>query len=240
MSVGIVLMSRAPIPGKTKTRLQTHLTAKECAQLHRAFLEDISRMLLRVAQQKDNIQLYLSYTPQGTKDQFRGIIPDEFKMFTQKGANLGEKMYNSLQYAYQQGDDRQIIMGSDLPSLQPQVILRAIEALQKKDIVIGPSTDGGYYLLGNKQPHSFLFAGILWGESSVFQATIEAIKSRDHLEYSLVDKCYDIDIYSELLKLRAELRDKESWESYPQKTAQVVRNILGDKRGEDYLCQITN
>ncbi|SJZ37673.1 TIGR04282 family arsenosugar biosynthesis glycosyltransferase [Selenihalanaerobacter shriftii] len=240
MSVGIILMSRAPIPGQTKTRLQTHLKPEECARLHKAFLYDISRMLLMVAEEREDINLYLTYTPKGTKEMFKGLIPKEFKMFPQKGVNLGDKMYNALQFAYQDGNDKQIILGSDLPILQPEVFIKAIKTLEKNDIVIGPSEDGGYYLMGNRKPHPFLFGDILWGKYGVFQATVEAIQTHGELSYGLVDRCSDVDTYPELLNLYTQLLDKSFWTRYPKETAKFVRQLLeeGEYQEAEYLCQV--
>ncbi|GAB6098206.1 TIGR04282 family arsenosugar biosynthesis glycosyltransferase [Halanaerocella petrolearia] len=226
MSVGVILMSRAPIPGQTKTRLQTHLTGEDCARLHKAFLQDLSQMLTEVSEARDNINLYLTYTPQGKKDMFDDLVADDFHFFAQRGSNLGAKMYHALDYVACE-NDKQIILGSDLPTLQPSVILAAIDKLERQDLVVGPSQDGGYYLLATKEPASFLFNDIIFGENDVLQATIKEIKEHN-LSYGLVDTWSDIDIYPELVELYQELIIDSKWESYPQTTADLVTDLLED------------
>ncbi|MTI58858.1 MAG: glycosyltransferase [Firmicutes bacterium] len=226
MSIGIILMSRAPVPGKTKTRLETHLTPGDCAALHNGFLKDLSKMMISLTKRRGDLNLYLSYTPEDSRGMFRDIIPSQFRLFPQYGDDLGIKMFNSLKYVHKLEKGPQIIMGSDLPTLQPEVILRAIKVLEEKDFVIGPSDDGGYYLLGCKRPYRFLFDDMNWGNSNVFEATIESIKERDDFDYGLVDCWWDVDTYPELLKLKYVLSRKEEWTIYPENTAEVLRSIF--------------
>ncbi len=229
MSIGIILMSRAPIPGRTKTRLQSHLEAKECANLHRVFLDDISRMLLELKSKYNNINFYLAYTPKKKEALFTDVIPKDFNYFLQKGDDLGEKMYNCLDYSYQQGDQKQIILGSDLPALQPHTIRQAIDRLDDQDIVIGPSFDGGYYLMGTRKPQKFLFNDVSWGENKVLENTIAAIKERSVLSCALVDKASDVDLYYELMQLYHKLSLKEDWERYPRATAEYLKGLVINK-----------
>ncbi|AGB41130.1 hypothetical protein Halha_1182 [Halobacteroides halobius DSM 5150] len=224
MSVGIILMSRAPIPGQTKTRLQTHLTGKQCARLHKAFLQDLSQMLIEVSKLRNDINLYLTYTPKGKKDMFDSLVADDFHFFAQQGSNLGDKMYHALDYVAQK-NEKQIILGSDLPTLQPSIILAAIKKLEEQDLVVGPAQDGGYYLLGTNKPVSFLFNDIIFGKNNVLQATIKEIRKHD-LSYGLVDTWSDIDRYPELVSLYQELTVDSKWEVYPQATADLVTNLL--------------
>lgn len=225
MSTAIVLMSRAPIPGRTKTRLLPHLTANEAALMHRAFLKDMTGMLLGLKELKYDISFYLAYTPQGKESLFQGLIPDEFMLFVQEGNDLGEKMYNCLNYVSKK-HSKQLIIGSDLPTLQPGVVIDAINKLDEKDIVIGPSIDGGYYLLGLKEPLPFLFDKILWGESDVLKSTIDAIEENHGLSYGLVESWWDVDTYSDLLKLERVISSVMDWEFYPEETARTLANII--------------
>lgn len=223
MSTGIVLMSRAPIPGQTKTRMEAELSPKQCAQLHKAFLKDMSEMLLEVQEQRE-VNLYLAYTPAGTVDMFDDLVPAEFKRFLQFGQDLGAKMEAALSYAAQ-ANDQQIVIGSDLPALQPKVLGEAIDLLQENNIVLGPSEDGGYYLCGTNEPYSFLFDDILWGQDEVLEATINKIEKQANLSYDLVDTCGDIDYYSELIELKEELEQSEEWEYYPKYTAERIEKL---------------
>lgn len=216
-------MSRAPIPGQTKTRLEAQLRPEECAQLHKAFLKDMGQMLLKV-QDKRDVKLYLAYTPEGTKGMFADLIPSDFERFLQWGQDLGAKMEQVLGYAAQE-NEKQIVIGSDLPALQPRVLINAIDLLSEKDIILGPSQDGGYYLCGTKEPYSFLFDEMLWGQEGVLKATIERIKKRAELDYDLVASCEDIDFCYELLELEEKLHQSDEWEHFPKNTAQEIERL---------------
>ena len=216
-------MSRAPIPGQTKTRMEAELSPEQCAQVHKAFLKDMSQMLLKVQEQRE-VNLYLAYTPAGTINMFDNLVPTEFKRFLQFGQDLGAKMEAALSYAAQ-ANDQQIVIGSDLPALQPKVLIEAIDLLQKNDIVLGPSEDGGYYLCGTNEPYSFLFDDILWGQNEVLEATINKIENQADLSYDLVDTCGDIDYCSELRELKEKLEDRKKWECYPEYTAGRIEKL---------------
>ena len=219
-------MSRAPIPGQTKTRLESDLKPEQCAKLHRAFLEDMSDMLLKVSERRE-VKLYLAYTPMGTENMFSGLVSQEFNRFLQQGADLGEKMNQALNFASQENEG-QIIIGSDLPALDPSVLIKAVDLLAKKDIVLGPSKDGGYYLCGTNDSYPFLFNDIVWGQAEVLEATIKQIKKHPNLKYELVTACDDIDLYSELLDLKEKLQDKSAWEHYPKATAKVIEAVISN------------
>ena len=216
-------MSRAPIPGQTKTRLEAELSPEECAELHKAFLRDMGQMLLEV-QDKREVQLYLAYTPKGTEAMFADLIPAEFKRFLQWGADLGAKMEQTLSYAAQ-NNERQIVIGSDLPSLQPQVLINAIDLLVENEIVLGPSQDGGYYLCGTNKPYAFLFDEMLWGQNEVLKTTLERIETKEDLAYDLVATCEDIDYLDDLLDLAERLQKHDEWEYFPKATAAKIAEV---------------
>lgn len=230
MSIGIILMSKAPIPGYTKTRLQPDLTAKQSALLHQAFLLDMGKMLLKLKSLScRNINLYLSYTPGSHREMFNKLIPAEFERFPQSGDELGEKMYNSLLYSYNKDDKYQIIMGSDLPSLQIDTIMDAVHCLDNnKDLVLGPSCDGGYYLLAGKRPYPWIFENIDWGKGEVFQQTINVIK-KHNCSYDLIKKTGDIDNFAELLDFYRQLQLKNYFDQYPHHTACLLDRLLAER-----------
>ncbi|MFP4661445.1 MAG: TIGR04282 family arsenosugar biosynthesis glycosyltransferase [Halanaerobiales bacterium] len=229
MSTAIVVMSRAPIPGKTKTRLMTHLSEEEAAELHKSFLRDISKLLSSLSNFND-IKLYLSYTPPVYRHLFDGLIGEDFNFIVQQGRDLGEKMYNSLQQV-RADNEKQIIIGSDLPFLQPEIFIKAIEELERNDIVFGPTPDGGYYLLGVKESHPYLFERDCWGGSEVLKKTIAEIDDRARYKYSLIKECRDVDTFEDLQNLSKELQNPGNWSYYPHYTARYI-NFLQSKRGD--------
>lgn len=215
MKAAFVIMSRAPIAGETKTRLQSHLSPVQCAELHKAFLKDIINKFSVIKKKYSNLDLYLSITPPGSENLFEELLNDDFKIIIQRGKDLGKKMYNSLFDAYNQSNAPVIITGSDLPSLPISIITESFAGLKERDLVIGPSLDGGYYLLGMKKPHLFLFDQEKWGNESVLEKTLKAA-SKHELKSHFLPEWYDVDTFNELLIFREYLKttDKENCD-YP-------------------------
>lgn len=225
MQAAVVLMSRAPVPAKTKTRLESHLKTEECAELHQAFLKDINAKLLNLKQMYSRLDLYLSYTPADSSSLFAEIIDQQFTRIPQRGKNLGERMYNAAVDAYQKSKLPVIITGSDLPLLDIDIFKEALAGLKERDIVIGPSEDGGYYLIGMKKAEKFLFDFESWGSASVLEETIREA-SRHNLKSHFLPEVSDVDTFKELLELRAKLMNKDIVSNYPQYTKKQLDIIF--------------
>lgn len=225
MQAALILMSRAPVAGKTKTRLESHLKKEECAELHRAFLKDINYKFLNLKKVSSRIDLYLSFTPEENKSLFSNIIDADFIRIPQRGKDLGAKMYNALADAYQKSNLPVIITGSDLPLLSLEIFNEALVGLKDRDLVIGPSADGGYYLIGMKKPKKFLFDYDNWGDSSVLERTIQAA-NRHHLKVHFLPEVSDIDTFKELLQLRSKLMNCEINSNYLKNTKAVIEKIF--------------
>lgn len=228
MQASVVLMSRAPIAGQTKTRLESHLTAAECADLHRAFLRDINSKFLNLKKAYSRLDLYLSYTPEANQNLFKDLIDDEFIRIPQRGKNLGDRMYNAVADAYQKSSLPVIITGSDLPLLDLDIFTEALAGLKERDIVIGPSKDGGYYLLGMKKPEKSLFNFEDWGNQSVLEKTIKEA-SRHNLKCHFLPEASDVDTFKELLDLRSKLININSDLNYPKNTKKIIDKIFDYK-----------
>lgn len=228
MQASLVLMSRAPIAGKTKTRLESHLTAEECADLHRAFLKDINSKFLNLKEVYSRLDLYLSYTPEVNQNLFKDIIDTDFIRIPQRGKNLGERMFNAVADAYQKSRLPVIITGSDLPLLALDIFTEALAGLKERDIVIGPSDDGGYYLLGMKKPEKSLFNFEGWGNQSVLERTIKEA-SRHNLKSHFLPEASDVDTFKELLDLRSKLININSDLNYPHNTKKIIDKIFAYK-----------
>ncbi len=215
MKAALVLMSRAPIPGKTKTRLESHLKPEECAELHKAFLKDISNKLENIKKQYKTFDLFLSYTPEGSENIFADLIGNNFNLIIQDGEDLGARMYHSISVAYDKTNKPVIITGSDLPSLPAEIITEAAAALKEKDIVIGPAADGGYYLIGMQIPQPFIFTCNEWGSDSVLIKTLN-LASEHNLKTHFLPEWYDVDNFNELLMFRKELLKIKKDIFYPE------------------------
>lgn len=225
MQAAVVLMSRAPVAGKTKTRLESHLKSEECAELHQAFLKDINSKFLNLKKIYSRLDLYLSFTPADNIDLFSELIDQEFIRIPQRGSDLGERMYNAVADAYQKSNLPVIVTGSDLPLLDIDIFTEALAGLKERDIVIGPSEDGGYYLLGMQKPERSLFDFKNWGNDSVLEQTIREAR-KHNLKSHFLPEVSDVDTFKELLELRAKLINKNIDLNYPKHTRDLIDQIF--------------
>lgn len=190
----LILMTRIPVPGKTKTRLMEVLSPEECAMLHECFLKDIFAALELL----DDVDIYVSHTTEGDIDILKTIVPRGIEFLPQKGEKLGERMHNAISEVLQREYSRVILIGSDIPGLQPCDISEAFETLEESDIVLGPTLDGGYYLVGMKSPSAQIFDDSLkWGNKTVLEGTLD-IANKLGLETGLAAKYRDIDTRDDL------------------------------------------
>lgn len=224
----LILMTRIPIPGKTKTRLLGTLTKEECAEIHKAFLLDIFRVLDFI---KDKIDIYLTYTPEDSLYLIEDMLPKFIKCFPQVGNDLGERMANAFLNLFEKGYKKIVLMGSDIPDIQPFEIKEAFETLQNNNIVIGPTLDGGYYLIGLKEMNRELFVNDLkWGNKSVLESTID-IANKKGLKVKFIEKHRDIDTKEDLLAFY-ECIKKDVWKGkiVPFNTIKFIKKCWSDKK----------
>ena len=193
-------MARAPIPGQVKSRLQPHLTPQQSADLYSAFLQDI----LEMAVSAGACDVFLAFTPLGEEALFQRLVPASVGLFAQAEGDLGQRMCRIFQQLHQEGRSPILIVGTDIPTLQPSHLTGALERLRDHTVCLGPSRDGGYYLIGAHDAHPCLFEGVPWGTASVLRATTERAKAAG-LPVALLDTCSDIDTVEDLRRLRHEL-----------------------------------
>lgn len=193
----LILMTRIPIPGQTKTRLMDIMYGEECALLHMSFLKDL---MTTFEELKNDLDIYLTYTPEDSMGVIEEIVPDFIQCFPQRGEDLGEKMYNGFLDIFSKGYKKVVLMGSDIPDIKGEDILLSFNILDTKDIVLGPSYDGGYYLIGMKNLNKNIFnITKKWGGKSVLEATID-ISNNDGLAVGLAPKYRDIDTREDLFE----------------------------------------
>ena len=192
MKKAIICFTRVPRPGLTKTRLMPLLKAEQCAMLHTTFLLDIAEVY-RIS----DADLFVSFAPDPDIQPLREIFPFAAGFFPQQGSDLGERMFNAIAYVIGLGYDAVILTGSDLPCLTYEHISCSFAALEKADVVIGPTSDGGYYLIGMKRASFAPFDVQGYGGSTVYQSTINAI-SKAGLTFALAPMCDDVDTPEDL------------------------------------------
>jgi rSAM/selenodomain-associated transferase 1 len=187
----LILFLKYPQQGAVKTRLASTLGNDLAYELYRRFLADISVMTPKV-----NAQTIIVYSgPEGISfPDFPGI-----QCLVQRGTDIGERMYFALLDVFAQGFERCVLMGSDTPDLPAELVNDALDKLASVDVVLGPSTDGGYYLVGFKRDSlcQLLFDDIPWSTAGVFSETLKRI-DEEGLEAAQLPQWSDIDDFTDL------------------------------------------
>lgn len=196
-SSALIIFAKAPVPGQVKTRLQTRLSADECASLHSSFIIDT----IKLARDAGAADIFLACHPD-VEDPFFKKISSDFgvALIPQNGNDLGDRMENAIDKGLKMGYEKVIIIGSDSPDLPPEYIRKGFKMLDLSDMVIGPSADGGYYLIGGRIKLD-VFEGIPWSTSSVFEMTLKKAEKQGR-RYSVLNEWYDIDTWEDLQRFR--------------------------------------
>lgn len=205
MKTCVIVFAKNPIPNAVKTRLIPSLSPEQAATLYAAFLTDWCRALAEFS----NVDLIIAYTPADAQPDLQALIGDDAVYIPQIGADLGERLTSATQWAAEHGYTKILIVGSDSPTLPISYISQALTLLDSRNIVIGPSTDGGYYLIGfsvktltTTVPH--VFEDIAWSTVEVFQQTVERIHAAE-ATLGLLPPWYDIDRAEDLAFLHAHI-----------------------------------
>ena len=197
----IIIFTKYPEPGLTKTRLIPELGPQGAAQLHKNLVERIVGIVSSYIKDK-KVKLMISFDHSDIK-QTKNWLGSQLKFLKQKGDTLGNKMNNSLNSVLGNGVDKAILIGTDIPEISSKHLGVALTELENYDTVLGPASDGGYYLIGmkNNSYSSKIFQNINWSGKSVMQKTIKNIVELG-MDYYLLDKLNDIDTSEDLKKLK--------------------------------------
>jgi uncharacterized protein len=197
----IVVVAKMPRAGQVKTRLCPPLTPTEAALLAHRFLDHT----LDLARAAGAGEVAIGFAPGGARDWFEGQYPD-CRLFGQGEGDLGARMDSLFRQAFHTGARSVVLIGADTPHISPERIRRAKAALREGcDVVLGPAEDGGYYLIGLKEPVAEIFCSIDWGSATVFQETRDRAE-RLGLGVQLLPVERDIDVWQDLKWLRSSQR----------------------------------
>ena len=219
MKICVIVFAKNPVPNQVKTRLIPTLSPEQAATLYTAFLTDWCETLATVS----GVDLIIAYTPPEAESDLQALIGNDATYIPQIGTDLGERLTSATQWAGEQGYTKILLVGSDSPTLPLSYISKALTLLDSRDIVIGPSTDGGYYLIGFSMANveiavPFVFEQISWSTADVFQQTMTRICSAK-ATVGLLPPWYDIDTAEDLAFLHAHI----SAMRLAGKTVQAVR-----------------
>jgi len=225
-SCGIAFMAKSSTPGRTKTRLVPPLTFDEAAALNTAFLQDVADNVLiagRLAATDAGIAGYAAYCPAGSEDFFRHILPPAIGLIGAAMPTFGECLFRTIEEILVRGHASAVVLNSDSPTLPNALLIEtaAILARPGDRAVLGPSNDGGYYLLGLKTAHRRMFEDIAWSTERVAEQTRERAREIG-LEVHGLPEWYDVDDVVSLRRLNTELFAGES-QSYCEAALQPHR-----------------
>ena len=190
MSESLIIFSRYPEPGKTKTRMIPALGAEGAADLQRRLSEHTLVQARKLRQLREiDIQVYFAG---GNLDLMKNWLGNDVSYDAQAEGDLGAKMQSAMQDNFAQNKQRVVIIGIDCPSIDSTILEAAFNALEERDLVLGQAEDGGYYLIGLSRLVPELFADISWGTNKVFSTT-KAIASNLDLTTAYLPILRDLD-----------------------------------------------
>ncbi len=194
MSTSLIIFAKAPIPGEVKTRLCPPLDPDEAASLHGTLVLDA----IERTKGLQGITLYVAGTPDLAHPFFK-VMEGRYgaRLLPQSGQDLGSRMRQVMQDAFDQGAKEVILTGTDFPTLPRAHLIEALKLIKSHDVVLGPTADGGYYLIGLRKMTPAPFEGIAWSTGAVFAETKKKIEAAG-LSLGLLPKCRDLDTLDDL------------------------------------------
>lgn len=228
----LAVMSKAPRPGRVKTRLAPTLGYEGAAALNTCFLQDTTENIASVAEDGKAAGL-VCYTPLGDESAFEGLLPANFSLIVQRGDAFGERLLAAAEDILSCGYGAVCLIDSDSPTMPSTALEQAVEALAQPGdrVVLGPSDDGGYYLIGLKRAHAAPFERITWSTPSVYGETVERVREAG-LELIELPIWYDVDDGTTLAVLEAELLDgvQPAFATVTGYAAKATRSFLTRRR----------
>jgi rSAM/selenodomain-associated transferase 1 len=211
-------MCKTPFLGLCKTRMMPDLAAEECMELQSALIKDTITMLETLP-----YSIFLTITPADSIEYYTQF-GDFYTGFPQCEGNLGMRISSGISCILNKGFKRVIVMATDSPDLQPEIVHAAHHALEDSDMCIGPCKDGGYYLIGVKGYWPELFQDIYWSTEKVFDQTIKKAQDCD-CKTAFLPMGYDMDFFQDLVNFYHRVQNKKLT-IFPEKTVNFIRKKL--------------
>ena len=222
-------MTKAPRAGTVKTRLVPPLTFEEAAQLNVCLLQDSAATIQQTC--CEGAVGIGVYTPVGSEAAYVDILPSEFQLLAQRGDRFGDRLAFAAEDLFRCGFCSVCLIDSDSPTVPVAVYAEAIALLSQPTdrVVLGPSDDGGYYLIGMKKYHPKLFEGIDWSTERVFEQTKRRADELA-LEVSVLPAAFDVDDAPTLRRLCDELLSDKSCADIAPRTRKFLAELVARKR----------
>lgn len=234
----LAVLVKVPRSGEVKKRLAEELNPDDVLDLYRAFVVDT----LSVCWKVNEAQLVVGFFPGELRNEIVTFVESELAnsvkhqkklsagsviFCEQKGDNLGERLQNLFDQLFQLGYTTVVIIGVDSPTVSPRTIRQAFALLKRKPVVLGPTLDGGYYIIGMVKPTPELFKDIEWDTGRVYRETVEKLKTLQ-MEWEELNLWYDVDTVDDLEFLVRDINQlrRAGDEISLKKTEEVLERIL--------------
>lgn len=190
-SKAVLVFAKPPRPGHVKTRLRSVLTARQAAELHLACVQDTARMVASAGGYRKWLLVAGRFA--AARELARHAqLSSRWCLGVQAGGDLGARLEFAFSSHFTAGVRKVVIVGTDTPWMGAERVLQALKLLDSADVVLGPTEDGGYYLVGARRLVPEMFRGIRWGTSQVFAQTLRALKAAQ-TRYRLLRRDFDLD-----------------------------------------------
>lgn len=212
----LIIFSKIPIPGTVKTRLIGSISAESASSFASCMLLD----LFNKFRHNYDYDVFFVYSPLGKLSKLITDIPENFGVYHQFGENIGTKMYNAMNRLFGDGYEKVVLIGSDIPGINQNIVREAFNSLDEYDIAINPTVDGGYYLIGTSislKAKVLLTSDIKWSTKSVFESSLDIAKDKNwsvHIGKTL----QDIDTMEDILSFN-------NFNDISKNTAEYIRKL---------------
>jgi rSAM/selenodomain-associated transferase 1 len=221
----IAIMAKAPREGEVKTRLVPPLSEADAAALGSCFIRDVAGNII-AAGKAAPIEGYVAYSPPGSRDLFAPLLPEGIGLLPPRRIGLGDALFDAAEDLLAAGYGSACLVNADSPSLPTSALVAAACALAAPGdrLVLGPAEDGGYYLIGLKQPHRRLFEEIAWSSERVYRQTLDRA-AEIGLNTVTLPRWYDVDDVASLRRLVGELGSADPAGYAAPHTAALLRRL---------------
>jgi len=239
MKYRLIIFTRYPVPGRTKTRLIPALGAEGAADLQRQMTEHTLESVRPLAEGDVELEVRFADSEQASITEWLG---DDLLYTSQGEGDLGDRMRRAFTSSFNEKVEKAVVIGTDCPSLDSKSVLEALYLLEENTLVLGPATDGGYYLIGIRSDapewlYELLFKNIPWGTDQVFNSTVNAL-AETGLDLGLLDEKADVDEPEDLVHWEEALSTKDAVRSTQENTELNISVIVPVLNEEENISEM--
>lgn len=202
----LIVFIKNPEFGKVKTRLSQTLGDEFAYKFYESCVNYTLSEVYKL--DKKNVDVNLFFSSLAPESKIEKWNNEKFNIYKQNGIDLGERMQNAFKAIFNNGSKKAIIIGTDLPDISEKLICNSFSLFDRYDVVIGPSNDGGYYLLGMKEYYPQIFDEIKWSTNEVLKSTLDKL-SKEKIKTKIIDELIDIDTKDDLETWIIENKEKD-------------------------------